>query len=88
MSDHNNNPRPRPTNQGPRIGRIGQWGGSSNGNSGRSSSGRRIATLSDIGSESGPSFPADFPTQDDQRGDNEEEENNEGQNWFTGGERR
>ncbi|PAV15026.1 SEP-domain-containing [Pyrrhoderma noxium] len=87
MSDHNNNPRPRPTNQGPRIGRIGQWGGSSNSNSGRSSSGRRIATLSDIGSESGPSFSADFPTQDDQRGDNEEEENNEGQNWFTGGER-
>ncbi|CAL1701812.1 unnamed protein product [Somion occarium] len=46
----------RPANAGPRIGRVGNWGGSSS--SSRSASGGRFATLRDIGSSSsgGPSI--------------------------------
>ncbi|OBZ73369.1 UBX domain-containing protein 1 [Grifola frondosa] len=47
-----NQPRARPTDSGPRIGRIGGWNSSSSSRSG--SGGRRIATLRDIGNTGAP----------------------------------
>ncbi|KAL5512443.1 hypothetical protein ACEPAG_3435 [Sanghuangporus baumii] len=94
MSDQNNGGNsgsgntPRPSNSGPRIGRIGQWGssGSTPSNS-RSSSAPRFATLGDLNSSSSrPSHPpGHFPAGDDNSSD--DDNRREGQTWFTGGER-
>lgn len=85
------------SNSGPRIGRVGNWGGAS---SSRPSAGGRIATLRDIGNSGGPSMggpggappsSGDFgrggPPQGDDDEEDEEEESKQGESWYTGGER-
>ncbi|KAI0764262.1 hypothetical protein BD413DRAFT_615967 [Trametes elegans] len=99
MSDSNDNLRRRapfalPSNNGPRIGRVGAWGADSAPSSRTSSSGggRRIATLGDLGSGSGPSLGGGHAGHghahpDDDDDEEDEHAGDQGENWYAGGER-
>ncbi|KAI0739869.1 ubiquitin-related domain-containing protein [Daedaleopsis nitida] len=98
MSNENNEPRRTgspwalPSNNGPRIGRVGAWGStpSSGGNS--PAGGRRIATLSDM-SSGGPSIGGGGPgpgighAHGDDDDEDEDDRGNRGEDWYAGGER-
>ncbi|PIL32473.1 hypothetical protein GSI_05176 [Ganoderma sinense ZZ0214-1] len=98
MSDENNStqrtrtPWTLPSNNGPRIGRVGAWGGSSS-SGGGSSGGRRIATLGDLGSSGGPSGPGGghaghgHAHGDDDDDDDDDRTGDRGEDWYAGGER-
>ncbi|TBU26883.1 hypothetical protein BD311DRAFT_808092 [Dichomitus squalens] len=92
MSNENNPPqRTRspwtlPSNSGPRIGRVGAWGGPASGS-------RRIATLGDLGS-GGPSLGPGgahgahgHAHGDDDDDDDDDGAGNRGEDWYAGGER-
>ncbi|KAI8976340.1 hypothetical protein BD414DRAFT_496628 [Trametes punicea] len=101
MADENENTRRNrspyrlPSNTGPRIGRVGAWGSTSNSSSRSSSTGggRRIATLSDIASGGGPMMGAHPVPRGGHADDDDDEEEDEphgadqGENWYAGGER-
>ncbi|CDO76860.1 hypothetical protein BN946_scf184402.g1 [Trametes cinnabarina] len=92
------NPFRLPANTGPRIGRVGAWGQSSESSSRASSAGggRRIATLSDISSGGGPVAGMNPAARgghgghghdDDDDDDDEPMGGDQGENWYAGGER-
>lgn len=70
---------------GPRIGRIGDLTGATSSSGGGNSSGRRIATLRDIGSSSGPSHGHRAPASHDDDDDDDDEDEGDPQTFFAGG---
>jgi len=78
----------RPANSQPRVGRIGDWTGSSS--SGGSTGGPRLATLHDMtpGGSGGSGPHAGHGHDDDDDDDDDEAEGkDDGESWFAGGER-
>nr|VWO99986.1 Uncharacterized protein [Ganoderma boninense] len=100
MSDENNStqrtrpPWALPSNNGPRIGRVGAWGASGS-SGGGSSGGRRIATLGDLGSSGGPpsghgggGHAGHGHAHGDDDDDDDDGPGDRGEDWYAGGERR
>ncbi|KAF9555715.1 SEP-domain-containing protein [Agrocybe pediades] len=73
-------------NSAPRVGRIGDWSGTSSSRGGSTGGGSRFGTLSSLNSGGGGGGGRG-PVPDDDDEDEDDEENKGPQSWFTGGER-